>query len=118
MDVGAATLQQAPYRPLSSTQRKALAWMDVTVYQRRRLPHSQPASLASESTSWQGSELETALARAIAKSVGHSDPLAFVQACNRWQLPLPALDLLRRDGASKRALWQHLRRYARPAVGS
>lgn len=118
VDASAASLQQAPYRPLSNTQRRALAWMEVTLYERRRLPDSQSAQTVAQSACWHSSELDSVLAKAIAKAVGHSDPLVFLQACSQWQLPLPALDLLRRDGASKRALWRQLRRYARPAVGS
>jgi hypothetical protein len=99
--------------PLTASQARALALMEVDVYLRRRLPRSLAAAgVPSGETSaagWSEADCALPLARAVARAGGLSDAAAWSAAWRQAGLPLPDLADLRVSAAAKRALWLQMR---------
>jgi hypothetical protein len=108
-----STLEQAALRPLTKSQSRALALMEVDVYQRRKLPRAVHATDGApaefSSGGWSEADCASPLACAVARAAGMPDAHAWSAAWLQSGLLLPDLGELRARPAAKRALWQQLR---------
>lgn len=107
-----SALDLSARRPPSASQLRALALMEVDVYQRRGLPRSRVDAAASGGTAprvWSEAEFALPLARALARAAGMADAAAWSAAWLQAGLALPDLAELRAAPAAKRALWRQMR---------